>query len=269
MHVGDVGKRLIRKELPVRKTFYRTRTLCAAVVLCVIACQASPAQVISNGGFEINAGAGATDFADWTVVNQIPGGDSFFVQTGTGTPLFGQLVPPPPEGNFAAMTDSGGSGSHLLYQEFSAPIVFSTARISFQLFVNNQAGDFVAPGTLDSTGGDNQQARVDLLLAGSDPFSVVPGDVLLNLFQTNPGDPLTSGYTLVDRDITSIIAAHGGAMLRLRFSEVDTLAPLNFGVDDVRLNVVPEPTSTVLLGSLAAVGAGLMGRRWRSLRAKR
>ena len=39
----------------------------------------------------------------------------------------------------------------------------------------------------------NQQARVDIMEVGADPFSVAAGDVLQSLLQTNPGDPAISG----------------------------------------------------------------------------
>jgi hypothetical protein len=65
----------------------------------------------------------------------------------------------------------------------------------------------------------NQQARVDVLSASSDPFSV--GEVLLNVFQTNLGDPVTFGYSLISLDLTALLQAQGGNILRLRFAEVD------------------------------------------------
>jgi hypothetical protein len=158
------------------------------------------------------------------------------------------------------MSEGGGSGSHVLYQDFIGPVGLSNVRLSFQVFVNNLAGDFSTPGTLDFSGADNQQARVDLLLASSDPFSVASGDVLLTLFQTQAGDPLTSGYTLVDTDITSVLAANPGKTLRLRFAAVDSLAPFNLGVDNVQL-VVPEPSMLALIIAGGLSGSGLLLRR--------
>ena len=94
----------------------------------------------------------------------------------------------------------------------------------------------------------NQQARVDILLAGTDPFSVAGANVLLNVFQTNPGDPLVSGYTTYTANLSSLLAAHTGQTLRLRFAETDNVNFFQLGVDKVSLTV-PEPTSILLLGT--------------------
>lgn len=230
----------------------------ATALLLVTFCRVASAQMILNGGFENNGGAGTPFVSDWTSADQFGSADSFYVQTGTGSPVFGQTVPAPPAGIYAVMTDSGGAGSHVLYQDFVVPAGFvGPADLSFQVFINNQAGDFVAPTSLDFTAALNQQARIDLLTAASDPFSVAGSDVLLNLFQTNPGDPLISGYTLVSKNVSSLFAAHAGQTLRLRIAEVDNVNVLNFGVDAVRLTVapsaVPEPGS-LALGLLGGVG---------------
>ena len=225
------------------------KILVVAAMALTGAANAASAQ-IANGGFEVNGGAGFVGFSDWTVADQINTGDSFYAQTGTGTPQFGILIPAPPEGNFAAMTDGGGANSRVLYQDFVLPVGLSSGSLSFQLFINNEGGDFFTPSTLDFTGVTNQQARVDLLLANSDPFSVASSDVVLNLFRTQAGDPLTSGYTLVDADISSVLSAFGGQTLRLRFAEVDNIATFNLGVDNVRVNTllsVPEPSTVTML----------------------
>ena len=75
---------------------------------------------------------------------------------------------------------------------------------------------------------------------GSDPFDIA--DSLLNAFQTLPGDPLTSGYTLFTLDVTSLLASHLGETLRLRFAEVDNVIFFNLGVDDVHL-LINEPST--------------------------
>ena len=238
----------------------------AAAVLSILFCRTASAQLITNGGFENNGGFGFSSFTGWTVADQSGSAGTFYTQTGGGSPLFGNLVPLPPEGSFAAMSDGGGGGSHALYQDFVAPVVVGQAKLSFKIFVMNQSQDFLAPSTLDFTGPPNQQARVDLLLASSDPFSVGGSDVLLNLYQTNPGDPLTSGYTQINADLTGIFAARAGQTLRLRFAEVDNQFFMNLGVDDVRLTAVPEPSTVAMVGSLSLVGCifGLQRRRRRA-----
>ena len=134
------------------------------------------------------------------------------------------------------MSDAGGPGSHVLYQDFVAKA--GNATLSFALFIGNRADRFATPNSLDFALTSqvpaqtwNQQARVDILkvnsnpLIISDPFSVVAGDVLATFFQTAVGDPLVSGYTTFTSDISALLTANSGQTLRLRFAETDNLAP--------------------------------------------
>ena len=223
------------------------------------------APVITNGGFE-------SGFTGWTLSDQAGGDGSFFIQSGAQTPLGGVPVPSPPEGSNAAMTDAGGPGAHVLYQDFVA--MAGTAVLNFELFILNDGGEFESPDSLqfDLTNAigeetQNQQVRVDILLASAaDPFSVDVSDVLANLYLSQPNDPLVSGYTALSSDLTSLMSAYDGQTLRLRFAATDNLGPLNVGVDNVRFtgrNVVPEPGSLLLIaGALTALaGAAALRRR--------
>jgi hypothetical protein len=128
--------------------------------------------------------------------------------------------------------------------------------LAFDLFVGNRAGGFFTPNHLDFATVDlNQQARVDLLLGGTDPFSVLSTDVVLNAFRTDIGEQVVSGYNHFSVDVTSALNANAGTTLRLRFAEVDNVFAFQFGVDNVSLTSaavtgVPEPPS--LLPLLAA-----------------
>jgi hypothetical protein len=53
--------------------------------------------------------------------------------------------------------------------------------------------------------------------------------VLENLFQTNPGDPLSLGYTTVNFDLTDF----AGTTVRFRAAEVDNLGNFLFSIDNV------------------------------------
>src|SRR5262249_29385129 len=138
-------------------------------------------------------------------------------------------------------------------------------------FIGNRDGGFFTPDTLDFSVSPNQQARVDLITTTANPFSVAPGDVLLNVFRTQPGDPLVSGSTTQVTALRAFLQAHEGQTLRLRFAEVDNQLFFQFGVDRVNLDVVtgpavvPEPSSFPLLG-LGAVG--LLAHRRRRARRK-
>jgi hypothetical protein len=239
------------------------RLTLTVAMLGLMAAQSSAAQILVNGGFETG------DFTGWTVLNQTGSFDpsDWYIQTGTGSPLNGFPVPAPPEGLFAAMTDQGGPGSHVLYQDFVVPTNILTATLSFQRFISNQAGDFFTPDSLDYTVSPNQQARVDIITTTADPFSVAAGDVLLNIFQTMAGDPLVSGYTVDSTDLTAFLIANAGATLRLRFAEADNQLFFNFGVDDVLLDVtlVPEPSALALCGLGGVLGGLALRRRSRRI----
>ena len=222
---------------------------------------ARASQLIQNGGFE----AGLTG---WTVVDQAGGDGSFLAQTGATSPVNGLPVPAPPQGVNAAMSDAGGPGSHVLYQDFSIPVGVTAGSIRFQVFVGNRSDRFAAPSSLDfaltNRTGDvnlNQQARVDIMTTTADPFSVAAGDVLRNLYQTQVGDPLVSGYTLITADISSLLSAHAGETLRLRFAEVDNLSLFNLGVDGIQLDAVPE--ATTCLGACAGIALAVSVARRR------
>ena len=231
---------------------------CAITLACAAPSAANAAPAIVNGGFE-------SGFSGWTRVDQLGSDGTFFLQTGTASPVNGFPVPAPAQGVTAAMTDQGAGGSHALYQDFLASA--GPATLSFSLYVGNGADAFYRPGHLDWATADlNQQARVDILKSGADPFSIAAADVLLSLFSTKVGDPLQSGYSTYSFDLTSFLDAHTGEVLRLRFAEVDNVAPFQFGVDDVRFGTVaavPEPESVLLLGVGFAALLGRLARRRR------
>lgn len=212
------------------------------LVVCVGAAASAQAgvQLISNGGFE-------SGFSGWTRINQIGSEGTYHDQTGTLSPINAFAVPAPPQGTHAAMTDSGGPGSHVLYQDFVVPAGVTQATASFSLFINNTADDFFVPATLDfATPTLNQQARVDIMTASSDPFSMGAADILQNLFQTSLGAPFVSGYDAFSVDVSALLAARAGQTLRLRFAQVDNVNIFNFGVDGVDI-VIPSP-ATLFLG---------------------
>lgn len=245
----------------MRTSFKRLATGTAAV-FASFAILALPAQAlpILNGGFE-------DGLSGWTVVDQAGSDGSFTSQSGTASPVNGMDVPAPVEGSRAAMTDGQAGGSHVLYQDFMQTAAVTSARLSFDLFIGNRADAFYLPATptLDwATPALNQQARVDILLGGSDPFSLDMGALLLNLFATAPGDPLVSGYRHFEVDITGLVNANLNQSLRLRFSEVDNVNMFQFGVDNVLLDIdapvdVPEPQPILLM--LAGLAAAALSRR--------
>lgn len=232
---------------------------------------ASPSGATTNGGFEINGGESSNEFAGWTVVDQEGGNGSWCVQSGTASPIFGFDVEAPPEGSFAAMTDTGGPGSHVLYQDIDIPAGATT--LTFQLYLQNLASDYAVPtpATLDFNEFPNQQFRADLMDPTASVFDVGTG-VLANIYQTLPGDPQESGYTEISFDL----APFQGQTVRLRFAEVDNQGQLLAGIDQVIVNaeepnVFPsEPMNVPTLSSLfkllmlfSLLGIGVIAVRFR------
>ena len=230
----------------------------AIAALSFILCLPTHAATLLNGGFE-------SGFAGWARADQVGSEGTFALQTGTVSPVNSDPVPPPPQGSTAAMTDAQGPGSHVLYQDFTVTGAVGPTTLNFSLFIGNRdpgfgfSAAFFTPATLDfATTALNQQARVDILASGADPFSVAAADVLLNLYQTLVGDPLISGYTDFSVDVTALLNAHVGETLRLRFAEVDNVNIFQFGVDGVGFSgpaaAVSAPSSgTLVMGALLAL----------------
>jgi hypothetical protein len=222
----------------------------SATLACALLLRA-PAASINNGGFE-------SGFAGWTRADQAGSDGTFALQTGAASPVNGTAVPAPPGGSTAAMTDAQGPGSHVLYQTFMVTAPVPQAMLGFDLFNGNRAAAFSTPNSLDfATPALNQQARVDILAGGADPFSVSAADLLMNLFQTTTGDALVSGYSHHASDITTLLNSHLNTPLTLRFAETDNVFTFQLGVDnvDIQETAVPEPSSLCLLlaGGLFAV----------------
>ena len=234
----------------------------AAAGLACAFCLPAHAVGILNGGFEVG-------LSGWTRVDQVGSDGTFALQTGAASPVNLDPVPAPPQGSTAAMSDAQGPGSHVLYQDFTVTGPVGPTTLNFSLFIGNRDSEFFVPSTLDfATPALNQQARVDILASGMDPFSVAAADVLLNAYQTLPGNALVSGYTSFSVDVAALLNAHVGETLRLRFAEVDNVFTFQLGVDNVSFAssaaALPEPSSGALLTSLL-LGLAWIGGRKRTL----
>jgi hypothetical protein len=172
--------------------------------------------------------------AGWKIERSGAGG--WFVYTNGKTspnpsesdPDFPFMVPDPPQGKFAAVTDMNNPGRRILYRD-----VTLDGRYTLHLtvyYVN--AGPLTSPDTLDyQIDGENQQYRIDIVAPSAPVDSVAAAHVLTNVFRTSPGD--------ADRRLPSAVTVDlskwEGQTVRLRLAAVDNRGPLRAGVDDIRL----------------------------------
>jgi hypothetical protein len=189
----------------------------------------SAAASVPNGDFETG------DFSGWKRANQSGGSGSWFVYSGTTSPLNGIPIAAPPQGNFAATTDQPGPGSHVLYRNIKLRSG-RTHKLSFYLYYRNFAPGFSTPRTLNYTIIFNQQYRVDVLKPTGSPFTVSDNGILKPLFQTEVGDPNTLAPTLLTFNLTPF----AGQTVRLRFAEVDNQDNFLASVDRVRVTSTPR-----------------------------
>lgn len=189
-------------------------------------------ELVVNGGFELNGGVNTSNLTGWTVFNQAFGDQIGWVaQSGTLSPAVAEQypVPAPPTGSFSAMSTQLDIGTHIISQVITLP-ENGNARLSFRLFIGNRAGDFFSPPTLSFFRSYyQQQFRMDIMDPTADIMDVEAG-VLLNVYQTQPGDAAVSaGYLTVTADLSDF----DGKSVRLRFAESDNLLFFHVGIDDV------------------------------------
>jgi hypothetical protein len=194
-----------------------------AVAVWLLAPAAAGAAIINNGDFETG------NLSGWQVSTSDPD-EGWFNYSGTSSPLNGNSVPAPPQGNHGAITDQGGEGLHVLYQDVTLPPGGSVTQLSLFVYYNSFAPIF-SPNNLDFSGGANQQYRVDVLKPGTPLDTVASGDVLRTVFRTLAGDPTSLSPTVKTADLT----AFAGQTVRIRLAEVDNQLFFNAGADAVSI----------------------------------
>ncbi len=223
----------------------RIKTLLLAAL--VSAGSANAAELITNGGFETG------DYTGWSAnVQSGSSGGLSIVGNGNGnSPVSGSsYLLNAVGGEFFSITDQNGPGSYSLTQSFTLATAQSV-KISFQMFANNQAGVTYTNGR-DYTGGVNQNAVVDLLIGGADPFTNAAGDIVSVLY--GPGSDSFNNPNPWSSYSTTLSLAAG--TYTLRFAETDNQLFFQQGVDNVSvLTTVPEPaTWALMIGGFGAVG---------------
>jgi hypothetical protein len=193
--------------------------VCLSILVCAGALAAAAGAAVLNGGFE-------SDFDSWS--SDSTGSGAWQAFGGANLPFSGHTALPPFGGSLAATFDQSGPSSGVLYQDVT--VEPGAATLSFWLAYDNQAEEWVDPGSLD-TGVQNQQIRVDVLDLTADPWSTDPADVLATVFRSADGMPFSQGYQRHTFDLSPWV----GQTVRLRFAAADTLFYLSVAVDDVQL----------------------------------
>ena len=204
----------------------RLAALLVVIGALLVAPAAANASVVTNGDFETGnlSGWQHRDLPD------SPSG-SWFAYSGTTTPLFSDPVHAPPQGTFAAVTDQGGPGQRLLYQDVALPAGFTDLQLSAWVYYQVQA-PIAAPPTLDYTVMPNEQYRFDVMRAGAPVDSVASGDILATLFRTVDGDPQVLAPVMKAVNLSSF----AGQTVRIRLAEVDNQDVNNSSADAIAVN---------------------------------
>lgn len=198
------------------------------------------------------------DLDDWRLIDS-GNGQWFVYEDGAFSPdplhegvmaMF--RVPDPPQGRFALTSDSIGSGTHILYRD-----VRLNGRLRLHaspFYVTHGHPPFNEPATFaHDRPASLQQFRIDVMDPAAPIDSVADGDVLVNVFRTTPGGPVSLPATEVSVDLSTL----AGQVVRVRIAKADNRGPLRAGVDDLRFEpVLPDADASVdLLEAPEAVTA--------------
>ncbi len=248
------------------------RCIFIATCLYLSLSSVAPAELITNGDFELG------DYSGWTAYNQTGDGMAF-VTMDAFAPSSGFATVGPSGGTYYAIFDQNFPGDSIaLIQNFTVPMGVTNVLLKFDLFVNDwftssEATDGLDFIPADFSSGDPipelQHARVDILTSASLPFSTSLADVKANLYTGRDGDPFANldglgnpignPYTVNAFDLTGVLTP--GETYQFRFASVNNAAPLNVGFDNVSIetsgsSAVPEPSMIACL-SLFLCGVGI------------
>lgn len=218
----------------------RRRSGWAALFLIALALAAAPsgssAATVVNGGFE----SGTLD--GWHVHRVTEAGD-WFAYSGTAAPIGSKRstpadpVQPPPQGEYAAVSDEANPDTLILYQDIALEAGRSH-QLSLLAYYNSYKPIAVpTPDTLsveeESLGGEkNQQFRIDVMKPEAPLESLDPSDILRTVFVTKPRDPQNMAPTRLTADLS----AFAGQTVRLRIANAVHEEVFNAGVDAVSVS---------------------------------
>jgi hypothetical protein len=213
------------------------------------------AATVANGDFETGTLAGWTQNVD-------PSG-AWFAYSGTTTPAYGLPIAAPPQGSFAAVADMSSPGTRILYQDVALEPGTHTLSL-YAYYRSTEAIAHPTPDSLSSSGGSNQQYRIDVVKPSAPLDSIDPADILVPVFRTATGDPQTLAPTIKTADLSPF----AGQTVRLRFAEADNQGPLNASTDAVSIASTPPSTSGTPPGTANPTGAPGKDPKCKNLRKK-
>jgi hypothetical protein len=238
---------------------FSLRLAAAAVsVVALAGASAHANQLITNGGFETG------NYAGWTA--NIEGGSSGSLNVVTyasgASPISGfPFQQNAAGGTFFSITDQTGPGSYSLTQSFTLS-QSSSVTVSFDMFANDQAG------VIDDNGRDfnnfpDENAEVDILAGGADPFTNNAADIVSVLY--GPGADNLNNNPNPWTSYSSTLNLAAGTY-QIRFAETDNQGFFQQGVDNVSVTAgAPEPaTWALMLTGFAGLGSALRAARRRS-----
>jgi hypothetical protein len=190
------------------------------------------AATVDNGNFETG------DLEGWKTDFFGPG-EWFTYSSLTGR---GFDFPPPPQGDFGAISDQDMPSAQFLSQVVKLERR-QRHKLKFKLaYLNRNTGipirGDVFPGfhtphhfRFGLNARPNQQFRMDVMKPDAPIKSLKSKHILERVYITERGDPNNRNYRTIKEDLTD----HAGERVRLRFAVVVTEAPLNVGIDAVKV----------------------------------
>jgi hypothetical protein len=142
-------------------------------------------------------------------------------------PFYPFEAPNPPQGRFAAISDTNGAGTRILYRDVTLD---GRYRVTFSVFYVNEGrfSDPDPPG--EESMEDRQLFRIDLMSPSAPVTSLSQSDILASIFRSRHNDPPRQPPT----DLTRDLSQWEGRTIRIRLVSADNEGPLRAGVDNIR-----------------------------------
>jgi uncharacterized repeat protein (TIGR01451 family) len=169
----------------------------------------SASELVLNGGFETGT------FTNWFKTNSTTAGD-WVINNGTYVPPGSDGTSQPFAGNYSALSEQTGPGTHVLYQDVTIPSGASSATLTWVDRIHNHGSQFTTT---------SQYFHAEIRGTNNTVLQVA--------FTTKPGDPLITNWVARSFDLSSYI----GQKIRVAFVESDSLGFFNVGLDNISVQV--------------------------------